>query len=57
MEFFFTLLVCALWACLCFKMAEKRNRDTTIGAILGALFGIFAVLGYLIAGDKNRDSA
>jgi hypothetical protein len=33
-------------------MAEKRNRDTVIAAILGALFGVLAVIGYAIAGDK-----
>ena len=53
MEFMFTLLVAALWAYICYRMAEKRNRDTTIAAIRGALFGVFAVAGYAIAGDKN----
>ena len=38
-------------------MAEKRGRDATIGAILGALFGIFAVIGYWIAGDKTPPPA
>ena len=53
MEFIFTLLVAALWSYICYRMAEKRNRDTTLGAILGAIFGLFAVLGYAIAGDKT----
>ena len=53
MEFVFTTLVCILWGYICFKMAEKRNRDTTLAAIIGALFGIFAVIGYWIAGDKE----
>ena len=53
MEFMFTLLVAALWAYICYRMAEKRNRDVILGAILGALFGIFAVIGYAIAGDKK----
>ena len=52
MEFIFTLLVTALWSYICYKMAEKRNRDVIIGAILGALFGVFAVIGYAIAGNK-----
>jgi hypothetical protein len=34
-------------------MAEKRGRDVIIAAVLGALFGIFAVIGYAIAGDKT----
>ena len=53
MEFIFTLLIAVLWGYICYKMAEKRGRDTFIGAILGALFGIFAVIGYAIAGDKT----
>lgn len=53
MEFIFTILVSILWGYICFKMAEKRGRDTFLAALLGALFGIFAVVGYAIAGDKN----
>lgn len=53
MEFIFSLLVAALWAYICYRMAEKRGRDVIIGAILGALFGVFAVIGYAIAGDKT----
>ena len=53
MEFIFSLLVAALWGYICYRMAEKRNRDTTLAAILGALFGVFAVAGYAIAGNKN----
>jgi predicted permease len=52
MEFIFTILVSFLWGYICYRMAEKRHRDTTLAAILGALFGILAVIGYVIAGDK-----
>ena len=52
MDFIFYVLVAALWGYICFRMAEKRNRDTVLGAILGALFGVIAVIGYAIAGDK-----
>jgi hypothetical protein len=48
-----TIAFAVLWAYVCYRMAEKRNRDTIIAAVLGALFGIFAVIGYAIAGDKN----
>lgn len=54
MEFIFSLLVIILWGYICYKMAEKRGRDTFIAAILGALFGIIAVIGYAIAGDKQK---
>ena len=42
-----------LWGYICYHMAEKRGRDTTIAAVLGACFGLFAVIGYAIAGDKK----
>ena len=54
MEFIFSLLIVILWGYICYKMAEKRGRDTFLAAILGALFGVFAVIGYAIAGDKRR---
>lgn len=54
MEFIFTLLVAILWGYICYKMAEKRGRDTFLAAVLGALFGVFAVIGYAIAGNKQR---
>lgn len=53
MEFIFTLLVAFLWGYICYKMALKRGRDEQLAAILGALFGVFAVIGYWIAGDKD----
>jgi predicted permease len=53
MEFMFTLLMSILWGYICYKMAEKRGRDTVIAAILGACFGVFAVVGYAIAGYKT----
>lgn len=53
MEFIFSLLVTFLWGYICYRMAENRGRDATLGAILGALFGVFAVIGYWIAGDKT----
>ena len=53
MDFIFSLLVTILWGYICYKMAEKRYRDPIIGALLGALFGIFAVIGYAIAGNKE----
>ena len=54
MELLVTILFCLLWGYISYKMAEKRNRDTTLAFILGALFGILAVIGYAIAGDKQN---
>ena len=42
-----------IWGYICYRMAEKRGRDVTLAAILGALFGVFAVIGYAIAGNKD----
>lgn len=39
------------WAC--YKLAEKQGRNEILGAVLGVVFGIFAVIGYWIAGDKK----
>ena len=54
MEFISSLLFIILWGYICYRMAEKRGRDTFLAAVLGALFGVFAVIGYAIAGDKRR---
>ena len=53
MDFIFVFLMSILWGYVCYEMDEKRGRDTTLGAILGFLFGIFAVIGYAIIGDKK----
>ena len=53
MEFLFTLLIWAACGFGCYKIAENNGRDTTTAAVLGVLFGVFAVLGYLIAGKKS----
>ena len=37
----------------CYKIAENNGRDKTLAAVLGVLFGLFAVLGYVIAGKKT----
>jgi len=56
MSFIITLLWAALWGYVCYKMAESRGRNTTTGAILGVIFGLFAVIGYAIAGKKEPEA-
>jgi hypothetical protein len=34
-------------------MAEKQGRNTVLAAVLGLIFGLFAIVGYLIAGNKK----
>jgi predicted permease len=53
MELFVTIMFSILLGYICYRMAEKRHRDTTLGAILGAIFGVLAVIGYAIAGNKE----
>lgn len=48
-----SIMVWCLCGFGCYKLAEKQGRDKTIAVVLGVLCGIFAVIGYLIAGDKN----
>lgn len=55
MEILFNILLMILWGALCSRMAKNRNRDSIIGFILGALFGLIAVIGYAIAGDNKRN--
>lgn len=56
MEAIITLLIWVLMALWCKNIAEKNHRDTTIAVILGVLFGIFAVLGYYVAGEKTESA-
>jgi len=42
---------------ICKGMAEKRGREKWLGVLLGLLFGIWAILGYLIAGDTSEKKA
>ena len=58
MEFIIvTLIVGIFCALICMSMAEKRGREKWLGVLLGLLFGIWAILGYLIAGDTSEKKA
>lgn len=50
------LIVWALMAYGCYYLAKKKNYNTNLAIVLGVLFGIFALIGYLIVGEK-KDSA
>lgn len=53
METLISLVIWVLLALWCKKIAEKNHRDEGIAVLLGILFGIFAVIGYYIAGEKT----
>jgi len=53
MELIIILIVGALFAWLCAEMAKTRNRNTTVWAILGFLFGLFAVIVLALVGTAK----
>lgn len=53
MDVLLSLIVWGLCGFGCYKLAENQGRNTVTAAVLGVLFGVFAVIGYLIAGKKN----
>lgn len=53
MDVLISLLVWLLCGWGCYKIAENNGRNKTLAAVLGVLFGLFAVLGYVIAGKKT----
>ena len=54
MELLIILIVGALFAWLCAEMAKSRNRNTTVWAILGFLFGLFAVIVLALVGTAKE---
>lgn len=44
------IIVNVLWIFLCYSMAKKNGRNKELAILLGLLFGVFAVIGYVIAG-------
>ncbi len=48
---FFNLLV---FGPICYHMAEARRRNKAAGFGYGSIFGIFAVMGYLMSGDLEK---
>lgn len=54
MELLIILIVNALFAWLCAEMAKTRNHNTTVWAILGFLFGLFAVIVLALVGTAKE---
>ena len=53
MNLLITLIVCAACGIGCYKLAEAENRDKTLGAVMGVLFGIIALLVYACLDKKE----
>lgn len=47
---FFAVLV----GLLCYSMAKRRGRDGNWGFLMGLVFGVFAVVAYVIIGDSEE---
>lgn len=43
------------FAICCGIIADVNNRDVLLGIIFGAIFGIFAVIIYLLLGEKQPE--
>jgi hypothetical protein len=41
-----------LWAFVCYRIAKRKGREPGVAAMLGLLFGIFAVIGYAAVKPK-----
>lgn len=48
------ILINCAYGTICYEMAAKRNRNQKIAFALGFIFGLFGVIGYAIAGNKNN---
>lgn len=54
MEIIIQLIVGILMMFWCYKVAEKNGRNVVLALFLSFFFGIFAVIGYYIAGKKEQ---
>jgi hypothetical protein len=48
----FGLVTGVIWAVVCYRLAKKKGREPGVAAMLGLLFGIFAVIGYAAVKPK-----
>lgn len=48
----FGVLLGVLWAFVCYRIAKQKGREPGVAAMLGLLFGIFAVIGYAVVKPK-----
>jgi len=51
------LIIAVFFSIICYTMADRRGRDKYVGLVCGFIFGIWAVLYYLIAGDTSKKKA
>jgi hypothetical protein len=47
------IIIWILFGAVCYFLAKEKNRDTTVAAIMGCLFGVFALIYYLVVDKKS----
>jgi predicted PurR-regulated permease PerM len=57
MELFIALAAIVLFAWIASQMAKTRNRNQTTWAILGVLFGVFAIIALALMGKAKEVEA
>lgn len=50
------IIIWLLFGVACYLIAEKKNRNPWLAALLGCLFGVFALIGYAVVGKKELPS-
>ena len=50
------IIIWLLCGFVCYLIAQKKNRNEWLAALLGCLFGIFAVIGYAVVSKKEVTS-
>lgn len=50
------VIIWLLCGVVCYLIAKNKNRNEWLGALLGCLFGIFAIIGYLVVSKKEVTS-
>lgn len=53
MDFIITLIIWAACSFGCYKLAESKNRNAPLAAVMGVLFGLIALLVYACLGKKE----
>ena len=53
MEF---ILIWLLFGAVCYLLAKNKNRNEWVAAIMGALFGVFALIYYAVVSKLPDDT-
>jgi len=54
LETLVSIAICGFFGVICMEMAENRGRSGGLGFFLGFFCGVWAIIGYWIAGHANK---